>query len=81
MKIGPHIGRRVRELRKARDMTQQDLARLSGLLQGNISRLERGDVEDVLVSTLTSLARALGVTREELLADAPEGDPAVKVGG
>jgi hypothetical protein len=32
----------------------------------------RGDVDDVLVSTLTSLAKALGLTREDLLAGIPE---------
>ena len=37
--------------------------------QGKISRLERGDVEDVHVSTLLQFARALGATVNDLLRD------------
>ena len=35
--------------------------------QGNISRLERGDIQDVMVSTLLDLAHALGVDAMTLL--------------
>ena len=69
MKIGVHIGKRVHELRKATKMTQDQLADAAQVPQGNISRLERGDVEDVHVSTLLRLARALGATVNDLLRD------------
>ena len=48
-------------------MTQDQLADAAQVPQGNISRLERGDVEDVHVSTLLRLARALGATVNDLL--------------
>jgi transcriptional regulator with XRE-family HTH domain len=69
MKIGVHIGKRVLELRKAASMTQDELADAAQVPQGNISRLERGDVEDVHVSTLLRLARALGATVNDFLRD------------
>ena len=47
--------------------------------QGNISRLERGDVEDVHVSTLLRLARALGITVYDLLGDFQDEPEDVKV--
>ena len=72
MKIGVHIGKRVYELRKAAKMTQDELADAAQVPQGNISRLERGDVEDVHVSTLLRLARALGATVNDLLRDFQE---------
>jgi hypothetical protein len=47
--------------------------------QGKISRLERGDVEDVHVSTLLRLARALGATGNDLLRDLQDAHEDVKV--
>jgi transcriptional regulator with XRE-family HTH domain len=67
MKVGVHIGKRVLALRKAASMTQDQLADAAEVPQGNISRLERGDVEDVHVSTLIRLARSLGSTVDYLL--------------
>ena len=69
MKVGVHIGKQVLELRKAAKMTQDELADAAQVPQGNISRLERGDVEDVHVSTLLRLAAALGATVNDLLRD------------
>jgi len=66
-KIGVHIGKRVHELRKAANMTQDQLADTAQVPQGNISRLERGDVEDIRVSTLLRLARSLRTTVDDLL--------------
>ena len=72
MKIGVHIGRRVHELRKAAKITQDQLADSAQVPQGNISRLERGDVEDIHVSTLLRLASSLRTTVEDLLRDFQE---------
>jgi len=52
---------RVRELRKAMKLTQDQLADLSGVDQGNISKLERGETKGVDFRTLEKLADALGV--------------------
>src|SRR5262245_51433641 len=65
--IGQRIGAQVRALRTARGLTQDELAQAASVPQGNISRLERGDVRDVLVSTLLDLAKALHVEAMTLL--------------
>ena len=64
---GQTIGAQVRALRAARGLTQDELAQAASVPQGNISRLERGDVRDVLVSTLLDLAKALHVDAMTLL--------------
>ena len=48
----------LRDLRKARDMTQTRMAELLGVGQDNISRLESR--ADMLVSTLRSYVNAMG---------------------
>jgi transcriptional regulator with XRE-family HTH domain len=65
--IGRTIGAQVRAWRAARGLTQDELAQAAAVPQGNISRLERGDVRDVLVSTLLDLAQALHVDAMTLL--------------
>lgn len=54
------LARKVLELRKARNLTQTELAELSGIGQSEISRIEGGRANPTL-STLTALARSLGV--------------------
>ena len=57
---------RLRHARKARNLTQQRLASLSGIKQGSISDLERGESKAFRGNTLLSLAKALNVSPEWL---------------
>ena len=57
----------VRSLRKARDMTQERLARKAGISQAYLSQLEAGDRKNPSLPTLKKLARAFGVPVAELL--------------
>lgn len=50
--------RTMSELRKARALTQSQLAEQLGMLQGEVSRMERRD--DLYLSTLTRFVAALG---------------------
>ena len=59
--------RGLRWWRRARGLTQRDLAALSGVQQRTISRIESGVVEELRVGTLLKLADALGVEVLELL--------------
>jgi DNA-binding XRE family transcriptional regulator len=64
------MAREVRELRKERHLTQKQLAVASGINQGEISRIERGQTNPT-TSTLAALLAPLGarlgvVPREEL---------------
>jgi transcriptional regulator with XRE-family HTH domain len=72
MTIGQYVGKRIYGIRKSVKMTQEILAKKSGIRQGNISRLEKGTVQDVNVSTLLKLARALGVSLNDLAGDFEE---------
>ena len=62
------FGVRLRELRDREGLTQDRLAKLSGLQSSIIGRLERGQHEPRLSSVL-SVARGLGVSPSELLDD------------
>jgi DNA-binding XRE family transcriptional regulator len=60
-----YIGRTIKRLRKAKALTQKDLAKRSGLPQPHISRLERG-IHSPSFKSLTKIAKALGVEVGEL---------------
>ena len=53
------ISIQIYELRKNRGMTQKDLAKLTGVKQSNIARLERADYEGYSLKTLNKVAKAL----------------------
>jgi transcriptional regulator with XRE-family HTH domain len=57
----------LREWRVARGMTQQQLARRSGVRQAKISELETGAAKHWAPGILTALARALKCRPSELL--------------
>lgn len=59
------FGRRVRELRKARAHSQEELADRSGLHRNYIGGIERGE-RNVGIKAVFSLARALQVSAAEL---------------
>jgi len=57
---------RVKQLRAKREMSQYDLARVSGVSREYIARLETGH-HDPSLSTLEKLAKALKVKVGELI--------------
>jgi DNA-binding XRE family transcriptional regulator len=68
------LGRRVQELRAARGLTQQQLARAADLDRTYVSGVERGKQNPTL-GALLRLAQALDVPLERLVLDG-EGEPA-----
>ena len=60
------MGTRLRKLRKARKMSQADLAQKANLTRVYVTRLEAGQ-QDPSLSTINALAKALGVPVTELL--------------
>ena len=60
------LGRRIRNLRRARAMTQEELAVASDIGVKYLSRIERGDT-NVTVRLLGQIADALHVEMAELL--------------
>ncbi len=63
---GKRIGKRVRSLRKVRGLTQEQLARMSGVKRPNISRLEAG-THMPGIALIERLARSLNVSISDLV--------------
>lgn len=61
-----NLGENLRAIRKAKGMTQKQLADKSGVKQSSISELETGESQKT--GFIVELARALGVTSEQLIA-------------
>lgn len=70
------LNRRVRELRKARGLSQEAFAELAGLKYKHYQSIEGGRKIDIRLSTLEKLARACGLSPGDLL-DFPEPSPAL----
>lgn len=68
------LGSRLRAVRRAADVTQEELAARSGVARGYISKTEQGRV-NITVLKLWDLALALGVHAADLLDDRPRGEP------
>lgn len=62
------FGRRIRELRRQRDLTQEQLAHAAGLHRTIVGFIERGERE-VGVSKVWPLAAALGVAAGDLFVE------------
>lgn len=59
--VTANIGKVVKRLREERDLTQDELAKLSGTSQATISKLEAGKINDIGTVTLTKIGCAFGL--------------------
>ncbi len=66
-----HIGDRLRELREAKNLSQGDIEKRTGLLRPYLSRVENGHTVPS-IETLKKLARALKVPLYQFLYDGEE---------
>lgn len=73
------VGRRLRELRRQRDLTQEALAEKLGMLAPNYARIEQGRV-NVTIDTLVRIANALDVGPGDLFRKPKSGSRTVKPG-
>lgn len=62
-----NLGQKIRERRKALKMSQEALAEKSKLSRARISAIENGKSNDILVSTLMTIASALDTNVEFFL--------------
>jgi len=60
------FGRRLRETRQGRGISQEKLAELAGLHRTYISGVERGE-RNISLANIERLARALGVAMSDLM--------------
>ena len=61
------MGYRVKEVRLAKKISQDELSKVSGVSRQTISDLESGEVVNTTTATLTKLADALGCNARETL--------------
>ena len=59
------MGYSIKERREQMNMTQEELAKKSGVSRQTISALESGKSENVLVGTLAAIASALDTTVDQ----------------
>src|SRR5262249_23581701 len=69
MKLAKAISRRIRDLREAAGLSQQDLAVRADLSMSLVAKLEQGKKADPRASTLRARAKALAVPPGKLLED------------
>ena len=60
------MGYKIKELREAMKMTQEELAEKSGVSRGTISALENGIDRTTTSKTLVKLAQALDITVDRI---------------
>ncbi|MDD5014786.1 MAG: helix-turn-helix transcriptional regulator [Atribacterota bacterium] len=65
--IGRELGRKVKELRRKRGITQEQLAELIETSYKYLQRIEGKNPPDVRLTTILRLAKALKVKPAELL--------------
>ncbi len=56
------MGYKIKEVREEKRMTQEELAKKSGVSRSTIVGLEKGTISDVKMSTLQKLASAMDTT-------------------
>jgi transcriptional regulator with XRE-family HTH domain len=61
------IGKRIRDLREERGLTQREVARRAGLTPSGVGFIEHGQTRNPSAETVMAVARALGVPVEELM--------------
>jgi transcriptional regulator with XRE-family HTH domain len=72
--ISVELGQKIKEARKAKGMTQQELGDVVGLQKSAIAKYESGRVVNIKRSTLQKIAGALNIRPSELIFDeTPQG--------
>jgi len=72
------IGKRIRQRRRALDITQEKFEEITGIKQSHLSALESDRIKIVKSDTLVKLARALQVSADWLLGIAEDKDSEYK---
>jgi len=68
----PLVGKRIRELRKGRDLTQAELASRIGIQQSDLCRMETGEYK-VSLETLFKILKIFEMNVGEFFHEAPPG--------
>ena len=66
-----NIGQRIKAARTAQGLSQEEIARRSGMSLKGMSYIERGHIEDPHISSVSRIADALGISLSELVEEEP----------
>lgn len=58
---------KLKEIRKSKNISQQELAERSGVSRATIANIERGTQVELLLGTVAKLAKALDVSISEII--------------
>ena len=61
------IGKNIRRLRKSRGLSQDRLSKLADVSYNSVIKLETAEVKNPTIETLQKIAKALGVSVDDLL--------------
>lgn len=61
------IARKIRELRQAKDWSQEDLARAADIPLTTITKIETGVIKNPSIEKIAKIAKALGVSVDTLI--------------
>ncbi len=64
---GSDMARRIKELRKANNMTLEDVAKIVGVGKSTVRKWETGMIENMRRDKISALAKALGTTPMSLM--------------
>lgn len=56
----------IKKVREEKKLTLDELSKLTGINKGNLSRIERGEV-DAKISTVCMIAKALKVSLDDII--------------
>ena len=65
------IGTQIRRLRTKKGLTQEKFAELSGLSVNFISKLERGQMDNISITNIIKICNAMNISISELVNDDP----------
>lgn len=60
--VGSELSRKIKELRLVRDMTLEQVANIVGVGKSTVRKWETGDISNMRIDKVDSLAKALGVS-------------------
>lgn len=70
-----NIGKKIKDLRSLRGLSQNELAKKAGLRQASLSRLESGDASSLRADNLLKLSAALRVSADYLIGNSEQSLP------
>lgn len=61
------IGKNIKKLRKQRDLSQDRLSKLADISHNTIIKIESGAIQSPTMNTAQKIAKALGVSLDDLM--------------